>query len=252
MSNFSRQNRNKRYAFALLTVFFAFVSGFMLMVALKSSAATRPVRQNIKVISEKIRDLEKERERLKKEIEVLNLKLNEVEKKAALNDRKFKKLKDELDRLRALAGLTELEGPGVEITLRDASLNSISPFVPDEQKVVHDSDLRLIVNGLNLGGAEAISINNERIVSVSSIRCVGPTILINNKPVSSPFVIRAIGDPDRLVEGLYQEQTLKYYLEEVYPYIGIDIKIRRLEKGRIPAYSGYMKLDLSEVRVVER
>lgn len=248
----TKQRGSRRHALVLLVVLFAFISSFMLMVVLKNAAAARPARQDSEAIARKIKELEKERERLKKEIKVLTLKLNDAEKKAAQNDRKFKELKDELDRLRALSGFTELEGPGLEIVISDASFSSISPFVPDKQKVVHDSDLRLIVNGLNLGGAEGISINNERIVSFSSIRCVGPTILINNRPVSSPFVIKAIGNPDRLIEGLYQEQSLKYYLEEVYPYIGIEVQIRRQDKVRVPAYEGYIKLDLSEIRVVEQ
>jgi uncharacterized protein YlxW (UPF0749 family) len=248
----NRKAIGRNFIFTFLIFFFVFTSTFTLVAVIKDSRGVLPVRQDTATLIKKIKELERERMRLEREINLLSKKLNEAEKKAARKSSEFKKLKNELDYLRALSGLTEIEGPGVEITIKDSSSDSFSSLLPDEQKIVHDSDLRLIVNGLNLGGAEAISINGERIISVSSIRCVGPTILVNNKPISSPFIIKAIGDPDDLVRGLYEEASLNYYLKEVYPYIGISVKISKQNKVNIPAYSGYLNLNLREIREIEQ
>ena len=87
---------------------------------------------------------------------------------------------------------TVVTGSGVEIVLKD----SYSIFLPvqDEKTIVHNTDLLKIVNFLWSSGAAAICINDERIVLNSHISCAGPTILLNKKRISSPFVIKAVGE----------------------------------------------------------
>lgn len=234
----------------LLVGFFVFVSVFLYVLLFRNLADVRPGRQNKEMLIEKIKNLEKERAKLKEEVAVLTGELERLEKTAALADNQIKKKKEELDAFRRESGLTAVEGKGVEIVLRDAEISGAT--ADSEQAVVHDSDIRLIINGLYLGGARAVSVNGERITSLSSIRCVGPTVLINSRRVSSPFVIRAIGDPDELVKGLYRDEVLSYYLTNLFPQIGIGFEVKPKTKVVVPAYKGSLKLPVYSFRVVEK
>lgn len=242
--------QTKQTAIYSFLAIFTLTTAFLLVVLLKNIDVFHQVRQDKQTLIEKIKSLEKERSLLKEDIAGLNSELENLEKKASRTDAEAKKIKQELDHLRFISGLTRVRGDGVEIILKDAEVaGSLSQ---KEEAVVHDSDLRLLVNGLFLGGAEAVSINGERLISISSIRCVGPTILINSRRVSSPFVIRAIGDPDKLVNGIYSEPSLNYYLTELFPQIGIGFSVKKVRGIEIPPYRGSLSLDFEKVKVVKR
>lgn len=234
---------------AILLGIFVFVSMFFLVLLAKNISEIRPIRQNKDVLINRIRELEKERVKYKKTIEELNKQIEEMERKSASTDRRVKELKKQLDLLREEVGMTAIIGEGIEVTLKDAEVSV--GLIEENQAVVHDSDLRLLVNGLYLGGAKAVSINGERITSVSSIRCVGPTILVNSKRISSPFLVRAIGDPKSLIEGIYKEPTLNYYITQLFPEIGISFSIKKKDKLKIPAYKGNLSFSENLVRVAK-
>jgi uncharacterized protein YlxW (UPF0749 family) len=116
-----------------------------------------------------------------------------------------KLLNEDLQEVKQFSGITPLEGPGVVVTMRDSTHGGMkvgdeTVFTPD--KNIHDLDVLRIVNELYSAGAEAISVNDHRLAGGSSIRCVGPTILINDVKVASPIVVKAIGDPKTLVGAL--------------------------------------------------
>ncbi|MBQ3053721.1 MAG: DUF881 domain-containing protein [Clostridia bacterium] len=131
-----------------------------------------------------------------------------------------------------LAGLIPLTGPGVTVTLSDSKGSSSS--INSENLIIHDSDIRTVINELLGSGAEAISINGERIVSTSSIRCVGPTVIINNTRLSTPFIITAIGDSKTLEAGLIVKGGV---VDSLTPW-GINITIAASEKLTVPAFTG--------------
>ena len=119
---------------------------------------------------------------------------------AQKNDSGARAMAIELENSMTLAGLTDVEGEGIIVTVNDSS--DVPAGASSANYIVHDRDLRDIVNELVGSGAEAISINDERICGRSSIRCVGPTITINDKHCAPPYVIKAIGDPATLEAGL--------------------------------------------------
>ena len=145
-------------------------------------------------------------------------------------------MKTELNRAEMLAGLTDVEGSGITVILKDGNHQNVAGnIVYDESYgIVHDSYVLMFLNELRAAGAEALSINDERILATSEIRCAGPTISINNTKKSAPFEIKAIGDPDTLENALKMpggaiEQT-KFY--------GIDITLKRSNKLTIKKYTG--------------
>lgn len=99
------------------------------------------------------------------------------------------------ERLRLTSGFAAVSGPGVRINIDDSPSG-------DPLEAVRDEDLALLVDGLWGAGAEAIAINNKRLTVLSSIRNTGTAINVNSRPLSPPYVVEAIGDPDTLQSNL--------------------------------------------------
>jgi uncharacterized protein YlxW (UPF0749 family) len=115
-----------------------------------------------------------------------------------------------LERLGILTGEIPVRGPGVQVDLDDArpqsALDRLDTNDPRAQRDpegsrVRDIDLQVTVNGLWAAGAEAITVNGQRLTALTSIRAAGPAILVDYQPLAPPYVVRALGDPDKLEAG---------------------------------------------------
>ena len=175
----------------------------------------------------------------KSKYDELDLKLNEVNKKIdeykkelATNADSSQILKNEVNEAEAFLGYTNLKGEGIVITLKDNEMYNIEYY-----------NLLFLVNELNVAGAEAISINNERIVNTSDIVQINNRIiLVNGRRISGPYIVKAIGDKKYLesaitIKGGYidemnvEEKTVDYFIQN-------DIEI--------PAYQGNMKFEYAK------
>lgn len=141
-----------------------------------------------------------------------------------------------LEAARLQAGLTPLKGPGIVIRLSD------SPRTPGPEEIpydfiVHDIDLSVLVNELWASGAEAVTVNDNRIVGRSSIRCVGPTVLVDTNRVASPFIVKAIGDVDHLEGGLKMPGGFLDSMSRLTGNGG-EVVISRMREVQVPAYKG--------------
>ncbi len=135
---------------------------------------------------------------------------------------------------KTMSGYTSVEGPGIVITMYDNPNEEIMGFDINDD-VIHDVDMLNILNDLKVSGAEAISINGERVLSTSEIKCAGPVLRINDVRIGTPFVIRAIGDPKVLMASVNAPGTYGDTLKSVY-YIGFEPVIE--DKIYIPGYNG--------------
>jgi uncharacterized protein YlxW (UPF0749 family) len=116
--------------------------------------------------------------------------------------------------LRLAAGLEEVEGPGLTVTLDDAPeevLASAGESV--NNAIVHQQDIQGVANALWEGGAEAMTIQGVRIISTTGIKCVGNTVILNGVPYSPPYRISAIGNPARLQAALDRNRYVQAYLQ---------------------------------------
>ena len=145
-------------------------------------------------------------------------------------------LNDELQKTKLIAGLTEVSGPGIYLTLQDSKTGPPSnrQFEIDNY-IIHDVTLQRAINELNVAGAEAISINGQRLIGRTGIRCVGNTAQVNGVPFASPYVIRAIGNPDTLAGGLTFPGGFMEWLQSYDPSMA---KIEKKKLVVVPAYSG--------------
>lgn len=159
--------------------------------------------------------------------------LDEIRKKASENDTTLSNASEEIKLNNALLGLTDVTGKGIIITLKDNPNVTLESVLNPNYYIVHDNDIKMVINELKNAGAEAISVNGERIVQTTVVTCVGNVILVNDKRLSSPYEIKAIGLPESLV-GI---NMLGGYVDtELKPYISVDIK--KSNNITIPKYSG--------------
>jgi uncharacterized protein YlxW (UPF0749 family) len=149
-------------------------------------------------------------------------------------NKESKLLNDSLQEVKLFAGLTEVEGPGLSITLRDARRSRANALDADSM-TIHDIDVLKVVNELWNAGAEAVSVNNQRITAGSNIRCVGAVIYVDNVHVAPPIVIRAIGEPQTLKGGMDLPMSILDELRSVDPGM---VQMETLKNMRLPAYSG--------------
>ena len=149
------------------------------------------------------------------------------------------------ENLEAAAGLTEVHGPAITVTLSDAPRDSDGNYpdgVDPDDLVVHQQDVQSVVNALWAGGAEAMMIMDQRVVTTSAVRCIGNTLLLQGRTYSPPFVVTAIGDPDRMGEALAQAPGVQLYLRYVEKY-GLVYQSTATDDVALPAYDGVIRMD---------
>jgi uncharacterized protein YlxW (UPF0749 family) len=117
--------------------------------------------------------------------------------------------------LEAPAGLRTVRGEGVRITLSDspAEVRAVSSADP-RWMVVHQQDIQAVVNALWQGGAQAVTIQGQRVVSSTGIRCEGSLVLLQGQPYAQPYVIEAVGDPFLLQGAIDEDSLINYYRQQ--------------------------------------
>lgn len=149
------------------------------------------------------------------------------------NNTDLTSLEENIKQGNKILGLTEVTGPGVIITLQDGSSKSLLATLDPSNIMVHDLDVLSVVNELKNAGAEAISVNNQRIVPTTSITCDGNVIKINGEKVGTPFEIKAIGLPEQL-SALSRPGGYISLLEDA----GVITELKKSDDITIPKYSG--------------
>jgi uncharacterized protein YlxW (UPF0749 family) len=139
-------------------------------------------------------------------------------------------LQSEIAQLRVFSGLTEVQGPGIMVTMNDSSIKKGGD---SNAYLVHAEDILAVINELNVAGAEAVSINGQRLVGKSSVSCAGSIVMVNGERVAAPFEILAVGDGDIL------QSALKFpggVVDNLAPW-GIEIIIKEEAEVVVPPYT---------------
>ncbi|RRR74562.1 DUF881 domain-containing protein [Streptomyces sp. RP5T] len=141
-----------------------------------------------------------------------------------------------------LSGAVEVHGPGVKLVVNDAKEASTGGGDGNPRETtgfsdtgrVRDRDMQRVVNGLWESGAEAISINGQRLTALSAIRAAGDAILVDNKPLVPPYTVLAVGDGQRL-STRFQDSADGLYLHALQENYGIRTAISAEDDLRLPA-----------------
>lgn len=190
--------------------------------------------QRTRDLSGQITQMKKERDSLQAQVGNLRAQIDRLPSSPYASQ-----LKEEMDRASLLAGSTELAGPGVQVTLNDSSI-SVKPGDNPNLYVLHDEDVLRVLNEIKASGAEAISMNGQRLLATTEIRCTGPTIVLNkNKRLAPPYVITAIGNPETIENSL----MMRGGVAETLLFWGIQVSVKKLPQVTVPAYSGGIRYD---------
>jgi len=233
MTRFRRKQGNN---LALLAV--GLTVGLLLATSWRVPAGTHAGEANDREerIYLSIERLEAEQRDLRETLGSLRRELSDRQSAAEAESDRLEALRAELERQQLLAGLTEVHGPGVRIILDDSAANppsgaDASPYL------IHEQDLRDIVNLLWMAGSEAIAINDERLVASSSIYCVGSTVMVNSTRLSPPYAIRAIGNP-RVQQDYLRNPSYLPILKEKKRIYGLRFDVDAQASLMLPAYRG--------------
>ena len=209
-----------------------FFLSLLLVAQFKAVSNTEEVIQGKREneLADTLVNLQSKYDDLKEKYEESQAIVEEYKTNSATNDTLINSMNNTIDTLSILAGSTDLKGEGIIITLTDGdNANTLN-----SNTLVHDSDILTVVNELQAAGAEAISVNNQRIISTSAIRCVGPVIQVNYQKVASPFVIRAIGNSQYLESAM----NIKNGIVDTLKEYGINITVERSTEVEILKYDG--------------
>ena len=225
------QNRGELAVMAVCVVV-----GFLLAAQLRgvqlAGAADATNASRLETLQSLYNDVVEERDGLTEQVGQLQSELELYRQQAASGDEGSEALKTELEQMEITAGLTDVEGPGVSVILEDSSSTNVTGDEADY--LIHDNDLLSVINELRSAGAEAISLNGERILATSEVRCTGAVVTVNGRRYAAPYVIFAIGDPDTLYSAL----TMRNGVVDILSQWGITVRVTASDQLLIPAYSG--------------
>ena len=134
-------------------------------------------------------------------------------------------------------GLEAVSGKALRVTLDDAPLSENPDGVDANMLVVHQQDIQMVVNTLWSGGAEAMTIQGQRVISTTAVKCVGNTVVLHGVAYAPPYVIEAIGDLNAMQKALDTSEAVRIYKEYVSAY-QLGWSVERAGQVTMPAYTG--------------
>lgn len=182
---------------------------------------------------QEVRDLTAERDRLAEEVRSLSAELGQGTRG---------QVTEKIEELEVGAGLAGMRGPGLTVELDDASSQAIeeSGQKPD-YLIVHQQDIQAVVNAMWAGGAEAVTIQGQRVITTTGIKCVGSTVILHEVPYAPPYVITAVGDPAEMLASIESTVAIDTYLDYVASYgLGWDVLVH--DEVELPPYTGSIEL----------
>lgn len=215
------------------------IAAFFLTVMITAQVTTMSKSEEIlkgkreSELADSLVNLQKDYDELKAKYDESQEIVEEYQTNSATNDSLIASMKNQISTLGLLAGTTDVSGEGIVITLYDGN---------DSGSLVHDSDVLTVVNELRVAGAEAISVNEQRIITTSAIRCVGSVIQVNYQKVAAPFEIKAIGNAQYLESAL----TIKNGVVDVLKGYGLKVTLTRESDISIPKYDGALSFNFAK------
>ncbi len=223
----------------LASVLVLFLAGFMIAASASTSGGQdlRPAR-NTNLIDLVQKQAQRNKD-LQQQVATLRQEIRE------LSGQQSQQSSAELDALRSSTGMTPVRGPAVRVTLDDAPLSVQPPGVDDDLLVVHQQDIQMVVNVLWEAGAEAMTIQGQRVTTLTGIKCVGNTVVLHGVPYAPPYEITAIGDQQDLVAALDNSAEVAVYRQYTEAY-SLGYAQQTVAVVTMPAYRGSLELGATQ------
>ena len=218
------------------------MTGALLAVAYHQTAAGSQGREQIRAAL--IADIQRESaagDRMAEQLEDVQREVSATRDQLLESTEEGQRALERLGAARTAAADLPVTGPGLLITLADAEPDAdqdpVGGEVPDDpREQVSDRDLQLVVNALWASGAEAISVNDRRLGPTTAIRFAGEAVLVDFRPVTNPYEVRAVGDPDRLARAFLDNGEVRS-LASVFATLGLRFDYAQEEELTLPAAS---------------
>ena len=216
----------------------------VLLIGLGTGVAAAQTRQRAdevgasrRALLDDVRDRTRETDRLAAQAAALRASVSETRAQALGADERGQEAAAQVAALELASGTVAVKGPGLLVTLSDASDASSDGSGRGGQAGegrVYDRDIQDVVNALWSAGAEAISVNDQRLTSQTAIRSAGEAVLVDLRPLSPPYLLRAVGDVDSLEPRFVDSATARRFQTWTSLY-GIGFQVRRSAELRLPA-----------------
>lgn len=233
------KNRKAQLSIGFVCMILSFFIVLQLKTVKNNTVNTYPTQIRVEQSQELLR-LEKEKnEALYKQVMEYKDEIAEYQSQVDADEILIKDLRN----AEIVAGMVSVQGPGLMITVNDGDVAS-NINIDENLYVVHQDDILRILNELRSAGAEALAVNDQRVLATSEIRCAGNTVSINNTRTAAPFVIKAIGDPEQLESGIKMRGGI---FDDLSPWINIELK-KVTDNIVIPAYAG--KIEFKHAKII--
>jgi len=211
--------------------------------AMAQARETAPgLRETQRVLAENVRGAEADADELTARRDALAADVDAERRSRLEGDVRGQQLLEQLDEAGFAAAATPLIGPGLTVTITDpgtssANLSDVSKErLPGSRQVILDRDLQLVVNSLWASGAEAVSVGGIRVGPNVTVRQAGGGILVDNQPVSSPYVVQAIGPPNAM-KGVFERSPALQRLRLLEASYGVGVNVSAGDALTVPAGS---------------
>lgn len=210
--------------------------GILLVTSAKTSGGTDFRGSDLLEMPDLVRAEERRVEVLAAQVEELSKDVESLTE--SRGDVETKQIQEEIDTIRPSVGMTPVEGPGLTVTLDDARQprqQEVASGTNIEDYLVHQQDLEAVMNALWAGGAEAMMVMDQRVGATSTVRCVGPVLLVEGRKYAPPYQVHAIGDSDAMQAALDRSEAVAWY-RAAADQLGLGYEVEAQETITMPEY----------------
>ena len=238
----TQSSPGRRRAWRVATPVIVLLSGVLFAVSAKQSEGFDLRGGRLTDLASVVRAERDEAGDLTAQAAALNAQVDQLS--TELGDRSVGRAQREVAELADPAGLTEKTGTAVQVTLDDASLEARLNYEDNPNDlVVHQQDIQAVANAMWNAGATAVTIQGQRLISTTGIKCEGNQVTLHGLPYSPPYVIVGIGDPTALETELSIDPILAAYRDYTdLPGGGVSWDMVGLASATAPAYTGLLDL----------
>lgn len=216
------------------------LAGFMIVVAALAARGSDLRADRTSDLRELVASQAERNEELRSEAEALRDEVNRLSEVQDMDPG----LLDDLAAAALLASTAPVAGPGVRVVLTDAPSEVRPAGVDDDALVVHQQDIQAVVNALWAGGAEAMTIQGQRVIATTGIKCVGNSVVLHGIPYAPPYVIEAIGPDEAMLDALDAAPAVEIYRQYVAAY-GLGYSSETFDDVEFPAFVGSLNVSAS-------
>jgi uncharacterized protein YlxW (UPF0749 family) len=244
----STHPRRERIAWRLVAVVVFVVAGALFVTSSLASGGLDLRASSVTDLDTVVRQERQRTDDLQQQVATLTREVDRLGK--SVDDAQVSAVQREVAALRGPAGFEEVHGPAITVVLSDAPEEEIDRAVEKgevtaDQLVVHQQDIQAVVNALWAGGAEAMTLQKQRVVSTTGIKCVGNTVVLHGVPYAPPYEITAIGDLGSLQLSLDASDYIEGYKTYVTAH-NLGYEVSTDPDVTMPAYDGTSDLRYAE------